>query len=214
MYFAYLRHAWLDAAALGVAVLLLGIYQWWLSRRIRMHPEATVHGVNVNTRREWIRVMLAESDRAILAIQTLRNTTMAATFLASTAVLLILGLLSFGFQAAQHNVLVASSPNQLLGLRLVVLILALFGAFFCFTSALRAFNHLNYQFGMPASEPRIALAEMLMQRGSEYYSYGMRAYYYAIPLVFWLFGPLYLIVAALVLLFVLIRIDVLPESTA
>jgi uncharacterized membrane protein len=41
----------------------------------------------------------------------------------------------------------------------------------------------------------------------------MRAYYYSVPLVFWLFGPLFMLAATLVLIAVLYHVDRAPQYT-
>ena len=45
-----------------------------------------------------------------------------------------------------------------------------------------------------------------------YYSSGMRAYYFTVPLLFWLFGPLLMVISSLVLVFVLYRLDRAPDA--
>lgn len=42
----------------------------------------------------------------------------------------------------------------------------------------------------------------------------MRAYYYAVPLVFWLFGPHFMLLSTLGLIVVLYRLDRAPKILA
>ena len=63
------------------------------------HPLATSIGLTDHVRRRWIRSVM-ENQRDILAVQTLRNHIMAATFLASTAMIVSLGVLSAAFRPA------------------------------------------------------------------------------------------------------------------
>ena len=44
-----------------------------------------------------------------------------------------------------------------------------------------------------------------------FFSYGMRAFYYTVPLVFWLFDPLLMLISTVVLLMVLIKLDRAPR---
>ena len=49
--------------------------------------------------------------------------------------------------------------------------------------------------------------------GSDYFRAGIRAYYYLVPLVFWLFGPIYMIASTLILVLVLLpKIDLTPRQ--
>jgi uncharacterized membrane protein len=50
-----------------------------------------------------------------------------------------------------------------------------------------------------------------LNRGGAYYSIGMRAFYYIVPLVFWLFDPLLMLIATVALLALLIRVDRTPQ---
>lgn len=50
--------------------------------------------MNAMARTAWVERIMQNED-GILAVQTLRNSTLVATFLASTAVLLIIGVLTF-----------------------------------------------------------------------------------------------------------------------
>jgi len=51
----------------------------------------------------------------------------------------------------------------------------------------------------------------VLNRVSQYYSIGMRTYYFSVPLVLWLFGPAFMFVATVVLLVVLNHLDHLPD---
>jgi len=104
-----------DLISLGVSVFLLGAYHYYLKRQLRRNPTYTIQAVNNIVRSAWVEGVMANSSKDVLAIQTLRNSTMAATFLASTAVLLILGTLTLSGQGAQftntwHGLNVAGTP--------------------------------------------------------------------------------------------------------
>src|SRR5688572_27121031 len=91
--------AWLDlygndlAAAL-FTVLMVGGYHLFMRRRLKQDPLYTVQAINALARTAWVEHVMKSGDRDILAVQTLRNSTMAATFLASTAALLVIGTLT------------------------------------------------------------------------------------------------------------------------
>jgi uncharacterized membrane protein len=191
-------------------------------RRTRLDPTSTNQGVNNIARSAWVEDIMA-NRRDILAVQTLRNSTMAATFLASTAVLLIIGVLSLSEQkdklsGAWHAVnAFGARHTELWILKLMWLLLDFFVAFFNFSLAIRTFNHVGYLLNVPRTHHEtirpVDVAGYLNQAG-RYYSIGMRGYYVAIPVVFWLFGPIFMIVATGVLLYVLVRIDRAPQQAA
>ena len=92
-------NAWLDVFSLAVVAVAWGVYVVRLRRILTDNPLRTVPGVSRLARAHWADFILADSSRAILAVQTLRNAIMASTFLASTAILLAIGTLNLLEQA-------------------------------------------------------------------------------------------------------------------
>lgn len=208
----------IDAIAFGVMVASIAIYHAYLRRLAKREPSAVLARVAAEARAAWVETMLASPDSGLLAVQTLRNSTMAATFLASTAILLMIGVLTLSGQGAAlkdtwHalNLSGTLSPEVWL-LKILLMLATLFFAFFSFSNAVRVYNHVGYLMtarapgGTPGYPVPLVAAEL--NRAGRYFSLGMRAYYYLVPLVCWLFGPLYMIVAALVLVGLLLpRVD-------
>ncbi|HEX8963040.1 MAG TPA: DUF599 domain-containing protein [Rhodocyclaceae bacterium] len=212
-----------DIAGLAISGFLLIVYNLFLLRKERRNPAYTVRAVNAMARTAWVETVMAER-RDILAVQTLRNSTMAATFLASTSVLLIIGVLSLSGQgdkleAAWHSLnTFGARHTELWIVKLLFLLLDLFFAFFSFSMSIRVFNHVGYLINVPLSlgHKSISPAHVAihLNRAGRFYSLGMRAYYYAVPLVFWLFGPHLMLLATLGLIVVLYRIDRAPKVAA
>jgi len=212
-----------DALSLFLSVLLLILYHWFLRRKEQRDPSYTVQAVNRIARTAWVENVMREG-KDILAIQTLRNSTMAATFLASTAVLMIIGVLTLSGQgdkldATWHslNVFGAKHP-ELWMFKLICLLLDLFFAFFSFAMSIRVFNHVGYMINVPSSLNHKAITPehvaIYLNRAGRFYSLGMRAYYFSVPLLFWLFGPHLMLIATLGLVFVLYRLDRTPKLLA
>ena len=149
---------------------------------------------------------------------------MAATFLASTSVLLIIGVLTLSeqggrFEATWHalNTVGAKHP-ELWMTKLIFLLLDLFVAFFSFAMSIRVFNHVGYMINVPLglNHKMITPAHVAihLNRAGGFYSIGMRAYYFLVPLVFWLFGPYFMLASTIALLLALYRIDRAPKILA
>lgn len=174
-------------------------------------------------RTAWV-VTIMREGRDILAVQTLRNSTMAATFLASTSVLLIIGVLTLSGQAdrlegAWHSLNTVGSRHPELWLaKLLLLLLDLFVAFFSFSMSIRIYNHVGYMINVPlALNHRVISPEHVavhLNRAGKYYSIGMRAYYFSVPIVFWLFGPHLMLGATVLLVAVLYHLDRAPKTMA
>ena len=219
---AFLLNNGTEFIGFGVSLTLIVAYHFYLYWRTTHHdPHYTVQAVQADARRHWVESVMRDK-RDILAVQTLRNSTMAAVFLASTAVLLIMGTLSLsehGNDVAKvlHSLNVVGNVEPGLWLlKLLALVIDLFVAFFAFTLAIRKFNHVGYLLNFPAEPPHPLITPRYvadyLNRAARYYSSGMRAYYFTVPLLFWLFDPLLMIISAIVLVFVLYQLDRAPDS--
>jgi uncharacterized membrane protein len=208
-----------DLLAIGVTVFIIAMYHVYLRRLARRNPASVLSSVATRARTAWVESIMAENDNGILAIQTLRNTTLAATFLASTAILLMLGVLTLsgqgpGLNESWHYLNIAGSLRPALWpVKLLSLLLFLFFAFFCFSNAIRTLNHVGYMITIESvpEQPRFSPTQVAgeLNRGGRYFSLGVRTFYYLVPVVFWLFGPLYMVGATCMLVGIFLpRIDV------
>jgi len=210
-----------DLTWVGLGTLVLSVYQIYVSACSRRDPHCTIQSVNRSARRAWVENIMGDQALGILGVQTLRNSTMAATFLASTAVLLIMGVLSLSGQADKladswHALNAFGSHHPGLWIaKLLALTADFFVAFFSFAMAVRLFNHVGYQVTLPpALRPAAVTPEQVarhLNRAGAYYSVGMRAYYFSVPLVFWLFGPHLMAATSAVLVLVLYHMDRIPH---
>lgn len=213
-----------DLVSLLASILLVAAYHLFLYRKVRRNPAYTVQAVNKIARTAWVETIMHDGRKDILAVQTLRNSTMAATFLASTSVLLIIGVLTLSEQggrleATWHALnMVGAKHPELWMAKLICLLLDLFVAFFSFSMSIRVFNHVGYMINVPLglNHKMITPAHVAthLNRAGGFYSIGMRAYYFLVPLVFWLFGPHFMLVSTVGLLLVLYRIDRAPKVMA
>jgi uncharacterized membrane protein len=196
-----------DLAALGASVLLVAGYYALLRARVRRDPSYTIHSANEIARRLWVLDVMSSRGKDLMAIQTLRNFIMAAVFLASTASLLTMGTLTLSGQAESlartwHALdLYGSRSTGIWTVKILCLLLAFIVAFFSFTLSVRLTNHVLFMINVPDSHAHRDLspervAERLNRAGT-YFSIGMRAFFFAVPLVFWLFGPPLLLAATL-----------------
>jgi len=205
--------------ALSAAALL--VYQLYLKRRTRLDPASSAQDIMLMAREAWVYSVMQER-RDILAVQTLRNSTMAASFMASTAILLIIGVLTLSAQGDKlsgtwHvlNFLGHVSAEMWL-LKLLMMLFDLLFAFFSFSMSVRLFHHIGYLINVPLtkgleqSQPKHVVAQM--NRAGIFYRIGMRSYYYTVPLLFWLFGPLFLLGSTVLLVFFLYHLDRAPRS--
>jgi uncharacterized membrane protein len=202
----------------GIALLILLCYHCYLVVMVRKNPLKTSVGLTNRVRREWVKTII-EEKRDILAVQTLRNWVMAASFLASTAILLAIGILNVAFKpeglsALTKAVNLVGSQNETLWfVKLLLLTVDFFFAFFNFSLAIRHYNHASYMINVPLERDSLASPDYVAQvlhSGTLHYTIGMRGYYLAIPFAVWLFGPTWFLIGTVILVIVLFKLDRMP----
>ncbi|MCW7755264.1 DUF599 domain-containing protein [Desulfobotulus sp. H1] len=197
-----------------VSFALIFLYHISFGIRLHRHPTATSLGITHRIRREWVQEILKDG-RDLLGVQTLRNQVMAASFLASTAILISLGVLGLAANPSFYSgflTVLGGSDVETAGTlsRLVLISVNFFAAFFNFTLCIRYYNHASFGVGLKNFEslpfpPEFILT--MMDRGSLHYFLGMRGYYLSVPLLLWIMGPFWLFFGVLGLLFVLFFLD-------
>ena len=213
-----------DFFGAGASVLLLAGYHLFLRFRLKSDPLYTIQAVNALARAAWVETVMSTGNKDVLAVQTLRNSIMGATFLSSTAVLLIVGTLTLSGQGDKlsetwHALnLFGATYAGVWQTKLLVLLLDMFVAFFSFAQAIRLYHHVGYMINVPTTMAHRALSPqhvaLHLNRAGSFYAIGMRAYYVSVPLVFWLFGPHLMLLSTLVLIPILYRLDRAPKALA
>lgn len=195
--------------------VLLFVYHWLLIRRVRRQPLQTTVGITNHVRDKWVHSVM-DAKRDLLAVQTLRNGLMAANFLASTAILISLGLLSVAFkpglfQEISQALDLAGVHSQTLWMfKLLLLVVLFFFAFLNFTLTIRYYNHAGFMISiLEAHDPTVTpeVVAKVLNQGALHYTLGMRGFYLAVPLGLWFFGPLWMLAGAIVMVWVLNKLD-------
>jgi uncharacterized membrane protein len=213
-----------DLIGAGSTLLLVAGYYLFLRRKLAADPFYTIQAVTAVARAAWVESVMNSAEKDVLAVQTLRNSIMGATFLSSTAVLLIIGILTLSGQSVNlgstwHSFDTLGSTRAELWLtKLLLLLLDMLVAFFSFAQAIRLFHHVGYMINVPLTmEHRVLSPQHValhLNRAGAFYAIGMRAYYLAVPLVFWLFDPYLMLLSTIVMLPILYFLDRTPKALA
>jgi uncharacterized membrane protein len=138
-------------------------------------------------RRQWVARVMAGPGMEILAVQTLRNSIMAATVMASTSALGLMGLLSLGHLRGVTFAEAGTRPAQLLLLLPLVLLAACVVEF---SQAVRLYHRCSYLVALngPADaqhgEARASAVTQLL-RASRLYRAGWWTFYLAMAAGAW-----------------------------
>ena len=215
----WVRMLWPDLLALAVSALVIGAYYYHLRIQVRRDPTYSIHFINESARRLWVEHVMANPSRDVMAVQTLRNFIMVGILLVSTVTLLIIGTLTLSGQADNiargwHAINQLGPPSaELWSFKVMCLLADFLVAFFAFIMSIRLANHVLFMINVPSElrESNEALAPEAvagrLNRAGYMMAVGIRSLFVAVPLVFWLFGPVYLVIATIGLLVALFRLD-------
>jgi uncharacterized membrane protein len=208
-----------DAVAVTISLALVGFYYWLFRKRTRRDPNSSIIAVNSLARRLWVDGVMRGEGKEIVAVQSLRNFLMVGIMMASTASVLVIGTLTLSGQAdnitRSWHVLafLGSHAPELWIVKVMCLLADFLTAFFAFAMSIRLANQVLFMINVPESlregAPQFSperVSDRLNSAG-HMVAVGMRAYLFSIPLVFWLFGPVFLVLATIGLVLVLDRID-------
>ncbi|KAH9669677.1 hypothetical protein KPL70_021885 [Citrus sinensis] len=179
----------LDYILVPFGLLIMAAYHVWLLYRIVKHPTKTVIGVNAINRRFWVQAMMEDASKnGVLAVQTLRNNIMASTLLASTAIML----------SSLIAILMTSSDGDR-------------STWFTYYSHAGILINVPFKKMSENVHHHQLTAEFVartVNRGSYFWSVGLRAFYFSFPLFLWIFGPIPMFLCCVVLVFLLYFLDV------
>ena len=208
-----------DLIAFTLSCLLIALYYVYLHIKTRRLPDSSVHAFNARVRERWVGMIIGKDNMEVLAIQTLRNSVMAANFMATTAILLIIGTLNLsekiGQWALDWHPLAYPMSGDLWQIKLGLLLLDFSIAFYCFSMAIRFYNHVGYLINLPEDTPtdsgHYKQTCVYLNRAGGYYTVGNRTFFFSLPIIMWFFGPYFLMLATVTLIAGLAALDKAPR---
>lgn len=209
---AWLQDCGWDLGALLFHALAFLIYRVVQHLRGRRDSAATLQSQQAALRALWVEEVLA-ANNGILGVQTLRNAMSAVLFFASNTMFLVIGTLTLTANRDLRQtwgLLDPGAQSAHLGeLKLVILLFTLLIAFFCFINAIRLFSHASLSVAT-----RAATAPQVTGQINEAWRYqglGVRCYFFAAPILFWLFGAPWFVLASLGVLILMHAFDSAPK---
>lgn len=200
--------AWISV---GLTVAVLAAYEALLVLLPRRRPHRFAASRHAGLRELWFRRVSVQPGAELLAVQTLRNSLMSATLLASTAALALMGTVTLAAPSLHASV---SAPATGLSPRLVLellLLVLLFASLVSTLMAVRLYNHAGFIGGMPVGSPeRLSWTEAgvrYTRRAGLLYGVGLRQLVLVVPVVSALLLPQSGPVAAAVVAGVLYSLD-------
>lgn len=207
-----------DIASLIFFISCTLIYHAFYYYRVAKLPKNIFKGKINIIRRTWVENML-QSGNAIVAVQTLRNIHMAASFLASSSIVFIGSIIYLIFTIEQTSGIIAgkgtiSLPDYLVFFKLLILMIMFLVSLLNFSLCIRLLNYLVILVG--ASQDTIAetmgmsavdyITRMFSIAGI-HYTFGIRGFYYTIPLIAWFLGTKFFIIFTFLVLLLCLKLD-------
>ncbi|CAL1365628.1 unnamed protein product [Linum trigynum] len=215
----------LDYTLVPLGLVMMVSYHLWLLCQILNHPSQTIVGINAINRRFWVRAMMDDPSRnGVLAVQTLRNNIMASTLLASTAIMLssLIAMLMGSSTLDKSRlvlVLMGDASDEALSLKFFSILLCFLLAFLLTVQSIRYYSHASLLINVPLKDMKTGSSHLTVDyvarsvnRGGYFWSLGLRAFYFSLPLLLWLFGPVPMFLCCFVLVSMLYFLDVTLED--
>ncbi|XP_020081169.1 uncharacterized protein LOC109704795 [Ananas comosus] len=212
----------LDFVLVPIGLAAMAGYHLWLLCRVLRRPTTTVIGINSVNRRIWVQTMMEDpSKNGVLAVQTLRNNIMASTLLASTAIMLssliaVLMTSHSGGGGGEQEFVFGNTSGLVRSIKFFAILVCFLLAFLLNLQSIRYYSHASILINVPvrARQHRGTAAEYVaraVNRGSYFWSLGLRAFYFSFPLFLWVFGPIPMVGCCLFLVVTLYYLDVYKE---
>ncbi|KAK9091401.1 hypothetical protein Sjap_024578 [Stephania japonica] len=208
----------LDLVLVPLGVLLMGVYHVWLVFKVQRSPKRTVIGINALSREQWVISMMADPMKnGVLAVQTLRNNIMASTLLATTAITLssIIGVF-VSSKASSSKLVYGNKTDTISSVKHFAILVCFLVAFLCNVQSIRYYAHVSFLVTLPTIDCKadsVAYVTRSLNRGSYFWSLGLRAFYLSFPLFLWIFGPIPMFLCCCIMLGVLYFLDTTTTST-
>lgn len=223
-----MKGAVLDYSLVPTGVMIMVAYHVLLLHRIIKRPTTTLIGINAINRRIWVNAMMEDTSKnGVLAVQTLRNNIMASTLLASTAIMLssVIAVL----MSSSHGSSGRGNINQgggggaldfLFGdrsqlgssIKFFSILVCFLWAFLLNVQSIRYYSHASILVNVPfkkMASPYLSgdYVAGIVNKGSYFWSLGLRAFYFSFPLFLWIFGPLPMFLSCIALVVMLYFLD-------
>ncbi|KAK3406048.1 hypothetical protein EUGRSUZ_K02239 [Eucalyptus grandis] len=146
---------------------------------------------------------------------------MASTLLATTAITLS-SLISVFVSSSSSSTAAASQlvyGNQtaiISSIKYFAILVCFLVAFLCNVQSIRYYAHVSFLATLPTSKGKKDSIEYVarnLNRGSFFWSLGLRAFYVSFPLFLWIFGPIPMFVCSVMMLSVLYFLDTTTSFT-
>lgn len=207
-----------DMIAFVIFILCTIVYHVYYYHKVFKLPKYIFKGKINIIRRTWVENMLKPGN-TIVAVQSFRNIHMAASFLASSSIVFIGSILYLIFNIEQTSGIVTGRgtitlPDYMVFLKLITLMVMFLITLLNFSLCIRLLNYLVILIGASPETieetmggSAVDYITAMFSRAGIHYTFGIRGFYYTVPLIAWFLGSWLFITLTLLVLFLTLRLD-------
>ncbi|XP_041026172.1 uncharacterized protein LOC121266422 [Juglans microcarpa x Juglans regia] len=202
---------YLDLVLVPTGLLIMFAYHLFLLYRYLNLPHTTVMGFENNDKIAWVKRIMQIDKRDIgTALSVISSNISAATFLASVS-LTLCSLIGAWMANSSNNfmqsLIYGDTRPSTMSIKYISLLICFLLAFACFVQSARNFVHANYLLSTPDSNIPARYVELVVLRGGDFWSLGLRALYFALDMLLWFFGPIPMFVSSIVMVIIFHYLD-------
>ena len=202
--------SWWVALLTAAIPALYELLLWWTQRA---RPGQVARTAHAQLREAWFHAVSAVPGTEILAVQTLRNSLMSATMIASTAAIGLMGAATLVAPSLQAVLATQGLfPHATARLAMELLLMAtLFASLVYSVMAVRYYNHVGFIVSMPVGSAQrgvwAASGAVYVRRAGLLYGWGLRHLILVAPMLGFIVHPLAGPVAAVLVVLALWGFD-------
>ena len=202
--------SWWVALLTAAIPALYELLLWWTQRA---RPGQVARTAHAQLREAWFHAVSAVPGTEILAVQTLRNSLMSATMIASTAAIGLMGAATLVAPSLQAVLATQGLfPHATARLAMELLLMAtLFASLVYSVMAVRYYNHAGFIVAMPVGSPQrlqwSPACVAYLRRAGLLYGWGLRHLILVAPMLGFIVHPLAGPVAAVLVVLALWGFD-------
>ncbi|XP_039171175.1 uncharacterized protein LOC120294756 [Eucalyptus grandis] len=191
--------------------IMLGYHLFLLYRCLRC-PQTTVIGYENHYRLAWVERMLqTEAPNRNIPLSVISSAITASTSLASIS-LALSSLIGAWFASSSNDVLTipfvyGDTRPTIISIKYISLLICFMLAFASFVQCVQCLVHSNFLISMPNSDVPVKYVRREVILGGVFWCLGLRAIYFAITLLLWIFGPIPMFVSSITMVMMMHFLD-------
>ncbi|PQQ19698.1 uncharacterized protein Pyn_30419 [Prunus yedoensis var. nudiflora] len=200
-------HEYLDVVLVPSGLLIMLFYHLFLLYTYRKYPEYTSMGYEINDKKVWVEKILKGDNEDIVRKNVSRGLGVIASNTSATMYLATISLTL----CSLIGTWMANSTDNFFPREII------YGNTSPSIISIKHFVHSNYLLSTTdlsdlEKQDREKKVENAVQRGSEFWSLGLRALYFALNFLLWFFGPIPMFVSSMIMVLILCCHDLRSDT--